>query len=84
MAEFPDHHWYTPGDLARVAARVRETGAEAVLTTEKDWVRLRELPREDVPFWVLSVRLDMGADSMALARVLSETLTRAAVGRPTP
>ena len=81
LAEFPDHHWYTPGDLARVAAKVRETGAEAVLTTEKDWVRLRDMPRGDVPFWVLSVRLDMGADSAAFAHVLGETLRRAAVGR---
>jgi tetraacyldisaccharide 4'-kinase len=84
LAEFPDHHWYTPDDLARVAARVRETGAEAVLTTEKDWVRLREMPPGDVPFWVLSVRLDMGADSVALGQVLGETLRRAAVGRRMP
>jgi tetraacyldisaccharide 4'-kinase len=84
LAEFPDHHWYTPGDLARVAARVREAGAEAVLTTEKDWVRLREMPRGDVPFWVLSVWLDMGADSVALAQALSETLRRAAAGRRMP
>lgn len=84
LAEFPDHHWYTEGDLARVATRVSETGAEAVLTTEKDWVRLREMPRGDVPFWVLSVRLDMGADSVALAQVLSETLRRAAAGRRMP
>jgi tetraacyldisaccharide 4'-kinase len=84
LAEFPDHHWYTPGDLARVAATVREMGAEAVLTTEKDWVRLREMPLGDVPFWVLSVRLDLGADSVALAQVLSETLRRAAAGRRMP
>ena len=84
LAQFPDHHWYTPADLARVAARVRKTGSEAVLTTEKDWVRLREMTRGDVPFWVISVRLDMGADSVALAQVLSETLRRAAVGRRMP
>jgi tetraacyldisaccharide-1-P 4'-kinase len=84
LAEFPDHHWYTAGDLDRVATRVSETGAEAVLTTEKDWVRLREMPLGAVPFWVLSVRLDMGADSVALAQVLGETLRRAAVGRPMP
>ena len=84
LAEFPDHHWYTPGDLARVAARVSETGAEAVLTTEKDWVRLREMSLGDVPFWVLSVRLDLGADRVALDQVLSETLRRAAAGRRMP
>lgn len=84
LAEFPDHHWYTTGDLARVATRVSETGAEAVLTTEKDWVRLREMPLGDVPFWVLSVRLDLAAESAALTQVLSETLRRAAVGRRMP
>jgi len=84
LVEFPDHHWYTPGDIARVAARVRETGAVAVLTTEKDWMRLRDIPRGDVPFWVLSIRLDMGADSEALARALGETLRRAAAGRRMP
>jgi tetraacyldisaccharide 4'-kinase len=84
LEEFSDHHWYTPGDLARVAARLRDTGAEAVLTTEKDWVRLREIPRGDLPFWVLSVRLDMGADSAALAQALSDTLRRAVVARRMP
>jgi len=84
LAEFPDHYWYTPRDLARVAARARETRAEAVLTTEKDWVRLREMARGDVPFWVLSVRLDMGADRVALVQALTETLRRAAVGRRMP
>jgi tetraacyldisaccharide 4'-kinase len=84
LAKFPDHHWYTPGDLARVAARLRETGAEAVLTTEKDWVRLRGMPLGAVPFWVLSVRLDLGADRVALAQALSDTLRHAASGRPMP
>ena len=67
-----------------MAARARETRAEAVLTTEKDWVRLREMARGDVPFWVLSVRLDMGADRVALVQALTETLRRAAVGRRMP
>lgn len=84
LAEFPDHHWYTAGEIARVAARARETGAEAVLTTEKDWIRLREMPRGDVPFWVLSVRLDMGADRGALVQALGETVRRAGMGRRAP
>lgn len=84
LTEFPDHYWYTTGDLARVAARARETGAEAVLTTEKDWVRLREMARGNVPFWVLSVRLDMGADRPALVQAVNETLTRAIAGRRMP
>jgi tetraacyldisaccharide 4'-kinase len=33
---FPDHHFYSPSDFQRLAARAREAGATALLTTEKD------------------------------------------------
>jgi tetraacyldisaccharide 4'-kinase len=100
LAEFPDHYWYSAGDLARVATLARDKGAEAVLTTEKDWVRIRDIPpgpcpespgprresdyqwpREDMPFWVLSIRLDMGGDRGPLVQALADTLKRVAVGR---
>jgi tetraacyldisaccharide-1-P 4'-kinase len=55
-----------------------------VVTTEKDWVRLREAPRLDVELWVLSVRLDMGADRAALVEALAETLRRKAAERALP
>ena len=37
---FPDHHWYTTNDLERVTEAVRATGADLVVTTAKDAVRL--------------------------------------------
>jgi tetraacyldisaccharide 4'-kinase len=37
---FPDHHPYGPADLARVEAAAREAGAELIVTTEKDAVRM--------------------------------------------
>jgi len=40
---FPDHHRYTARDLDRVLASARAAGAEAILTTEKDRVRLGRL-----------------------------------------
>ncbi len=40
---FPDHHFFTPADLERVAATARQAAATAVLTTEKDGVRLEPL-----------------------------------------
>jgi tetraacyldisaccharide 4'-kinase len=36
---FPDHHWYSRDDVRRLEARA--AGADALVTTEKDWVRLR-------------------------------------------
>lgn len=37
---FRDHHLYTADDLRRIAEEARAVGASAVLTTEKDYVRL--------------------------------------------
>jgi hypothetical protein len=37
-----------------------------------------------MPFWVLSVRLDMGADRGALVQALADTLKRVAVARRVP
>jgi tetraacyldisaccharide 4'-kinase len=37
---FPDHHRYTAGDVERVTMAAQKAGAAAVLTTEKDLVRL--------------------------------------------
>ena len=37
---FPDHHRYTASDLERLANEARAAGATALLTTEKDHVRL--------------------------------------------
>jgi tetraacyldisaccharide 4'-kinase len=54
---FRDHHGFTPRDLAAIAARLRETGAEAVLTTEKDAVRL--LPLRPLGFAAAYVPLTM-------------------------
>jgi tetraacyldisaccharide 4'-kinase len=40
---FPDHHRYTSADVERLLAGARTTAATALLTTQKDFVRLGEL-----------------------------------------
>ena len=57
LVAFADHHWYSPEDLERLDARAAELGVEALITTEKDWVRLRRLRLPQRPIYVLSVRL---------------------------
>ena len=37
---FRDHHWFSASDLDRIAGAAREAGADAVVTTAKDAVRL--------------------------------------------
>jgi len=36
---FPDHHWYTPRDVAAIRAAAADAHASALVTTEKDAVR---------------------------------------------
>jgi tetraacyldisaccharide 4'-kinase len=56
LVEFPDHHWYGADDLARLDRRADAVGAATLVTTEKDWVRLRQLPSRR-PLCVLAVDL---------------------------
>ncbi|MDH7570065.1 MAG: tetraacyldisaccharide 4'-kinase, partial [Armatimonadota bacterium] len=66
-ARLPDHHHYTPRDLERAVAFARRRGAAAIVTTDKDAVKVAALSEtarveragmvEEVPFLVLSIRL---------------------------
>lgn len=40
----PDHHRYAPADIQEAQRRARQRNAEAILTTEKDAVKLEEMP----------------------------------------
>jgi tetraacyldisaccharide 4'-kinase len=57
LSEFADHHWYSADDVTRLDARAAELGVDALITTEKDWVRLRRLRLPSRPLYVLSIRL---------------------------
>jgi tetraacyldisaccharide 4'-kinase len=53
---FPDHHRFAPRELDRVAHAARESGAELVLTTEKDLARLDGMP---LPPSFRALRIDL-------------------------
>jgi tetraacyldisaccharide 4'-kinase len=60
-ATFPDHHWYQERDLAGLEGRVAGAGLDGLVTTEKDWVRLRPLRPCRIPLYVVSVKLHLVA-----------------------
>jgi tetraacyldisaccharide 4'-kinase len=72
---FPDHHRYTQGDLDAIGAAVRSAGAEVIVTTEKDAVRLAGW-RAPVPLIALGIDLDVIAGRDELARALVAALER--------
>jgi tetraacyldisaccharide 4'-kinase len=72
LVAFPDHHPYTAADLTALEAQARAVGAEWLLTTEKDAVRLPE-PRA-LPLHALRVRLRLDDPEGAWWRALEAGL----------
>ncbi|MEI6148583.1 MAG: tetraacyldisaccharide 4'-kinase [bacterium] len=56
---YADHHRYTQQQIIETINRARESGAEAIITTEKDAVRFPRLDRTDVPVYFLRVDIDL-------------------------
>lgn len=57
---FGDHHAYLPDDLSSLCEQARSTGAQALITTEKDWIKLNELPgaaESNPPIWRFDVQM---------------------------
>jgi len=81
LVEFPDHHWFDVDDLSSLARQSVAVGAEGLITTEKDSVRLRELPPPSVPVWALSVHLRLTSGSDAWLQALGRTLSPQAAPR---
>ena len=54
-----DHHPYVARDLHRIADRVRRLGADYVMTTEKDFVKLRQFAPLPFPLLWVPLRLSV-------------------------
>jgi tetraacyldisaccharide 4'-kinase len=66
---FPDHHRYTARDLDRLAAAARAAGATALITTEKDLVRLGKLASTlpaSMPVTTARLRIEIEDQAAAL------------------
>jgi tetraacyldisaccharide 4'-kinase len=76
---FRDHHGFAPADIDRIAATLRDTAAEIVLTTEKDLVRL--LLHRPWPFRVAVLPLTVGVEpAHEFAAWLTDRLARVRAG----
>lgn len=57
FAAFPDHHRYTPQDLAKLEQQALAAGANGLITTEKDAVKLTGAIRGLMPLYFLKVTM---------------------------
>lgn len=72
-ALFRDHHRYTAGDLDTLWARASRTGAEALVTTAKDAVRIRSAV-EGLPLFWRDVSLRWNSREDEFARCLTDAV----------
>ena len=56
---FLDHYRYTAGDLAALFAQARREGAECLVTTEKDAVRIPSPPAGSLPIYYLRLEIEI-------------------------
>jgi tetraacyldisaccharide 4'-kinase len=57
FSTFPDHHAYTRSELEALARTAKAHGARALITTEKDRIRLRRLQPLPYEVWELQIRV---------------------------
>jgi tetraacyldisaccharide 4'-kinase len=74
-AFFRDHHRFRADELASIVERARGTGAEAIVTTAKDAVRLEGVPALGLAVVVMAISAEIADEERLRARLL------AAVGR---
>lgn len=63
---FDDHHVYRAGELKRLVARARDAGADALVTTQKDFLNLPEHFSADFPIWWLRIDLEIDGEDKLL------------------
>ena len=56
---FADHHRYRQQELIDFINKAKTAGAEVIMTTEKDAVRMPRLDRRDLPILFLRVQIDI-------------------------
>jgi tetraacyldisaccharide 4'-kinase len=65
---FRDHHRYTAADVAMIRGAARATGAEAIVTTEKDAVKIAPGKENDE---IIPIPAEMAIDPRDLERIVS-------------
>ena len=59
---YADHHIYSADDISSLLANAKNSGAKALITTEKDGVKLHTLLPQETPLYILPVELSFAAD----------------------
>ncbi|MEC4675106.1 MAG: tetraacyldisaccharide 4'-kinase [Nitrospirota bacterium] len=73
---YPDHHSYTPADLAELVQRGTEVGAQCFLTTEKDLVKIEATWSLPQMLYAVRIGLDVREGIDVLEACVQKVLNR--------
>lgn len=59
LLPFPDHYCYTPQDISDILSTSSATGADIIMTTEKDGIRLADFPDFLNDIFILKVEMEI-------------------------
>ncbi|HOW57452.1 MAG TPA: tetraacyldisaccharide 4'-kinase [Smithellaceae bacterium] len=71
---FPDHHRYEINELEGIINKFTESGADFILTTEKDGARLTDFPEFLKPIYLLRIAMEIIPDSRLWDDFIEELL----------
>jgi len=81
---YTDHHRYTDKEIEGFIARCARRNVDAILTTEKDAVRIPRLLDAEVPMYYLRVEIEILKGLEAWQRLIAQLSERRAVRQPPP
>lgn len=73
--QFPDHHRYTAADIAALVADAKAAGAQRLVTTEKDAVKVEGFDFGGLPVSVVEIKT-MFDEEVGLKSLLLRTIVK--------
>ena len=64
VTTYSDHHKYTESDLKELEQNALSRGAEAIITTEKDYVKISEYNFTKIPLFVLKLKNEVNIERL--------------------
>jgi len=71
---FPDHHYFNHDEIRDLMDEKEKTGADFIITTEKDWARLVNVIPGDPALAYLTIRFDLLSERTRFFDIVRETI----------
>jgi len=72
---FKDHHVYSDAELYKIAESAKNSGAQCLVTTEKDYVKIYSRIQWPLPLFALRIQISFGDDTPHFETIIKEWLT---------